>query len=48
MHDAGVSGVLGGDDVDAVASRVAEFDWVINLQLWILVDNPARLYGLDV
>jgi D-galactarolactone isomerase len=44
MHDAGVRGVrfmtipgsgsvLGWDDLDAVASRIAEFGWVINLQL---------------
>jgi D-galactarolactone isomerase len=44
MHDAGVrgvrfmmiagsGGVLGWDDLEVVASRIAEFGWVINLQL---------------
>ena len=44
MHDAGVrgvrfmmipgsGGVLAWDDLEAVASRIAEFGWVINLQL---------------
>ena len=59
MHDAGVrgvrfmmipgsGGVLAWDDLEAVASRIAEFGWVINLQLdgRDLAQHEARLRAL--